>query len=772
MSLKALSDYTFFSRYARYDKDKKRRETWDEAVDRVFEMHEKRFRNIKSAEFHELIQETKKFVKKKRILGSQRNLQFGGGPIERHELKSYNCTATHINRPKVFAEMMYVLLCGCGAGFSVQKHHAENLPCLNVPTEETKTFIIPDSIEGWADAVDELVSSYFLPNQSTVEFDFSLIRPEGSLIAGQFKAPGPEGLKESLRKIRLVFSDRLHQQKMDQAIKLRPIDAYDIIMHISDAVLSGGVRRSATLCLFSHDDEDMMKAKTGDWFTTNPQRARSNNSAALIKGETTKEEFASLMQSTKEFGEPGFIWLDDKEIIFNPCAEIAMLPTDLETGESGWQSCNLCEINGRFCDTRENFFDACKYAAILGTLQADYTNLNYLTDVSKKIFEKEALLGVSITGIMDNPDILLNPSIQRKGAETCKEWNAKVADMIGINHAARVTCVKPAGSTSCVLGTASGIHPHHAKRYIRRVQANRSEFHVQNISKENPISVEKSVWSANGTDYVISFLCEVPKGAITKNQIDAVDLLKNVRLTQKNWIESGTREERCSHPKMRHNTSNTITVLPDEWDAVEKFIFKNQEYFAGISLLPASGDKDYAQAPFTTVFTPSELTRNYGDASVFASGMIVDGLHAFDNNLWAACDCALGIGEVITEPEEAVEPKRPKKNGYTDKEYSTKLVKYAKALELYYTTQDKYDSWFQKQDWIRRLTQFADRYFESDLRQATYCLKDVAGWKQYVDLRREYKEIDWTSIVEENEIFQNADELSATACSGGKCEIV
>jgi ribonucleoside-diphosphate reductase alpha chain len=368
----------------------------------------------------------------------------------------------------------------------------------------------------------------------------------------------------------------------------------------------------------------------------NPQRGRSNNSAALLKGQVSKEEFHSLMKSTEEFGEPAFIWVDDLDICFNPCVEIGMIPKTID-GRSGFQSCNLTEINGKWCDSKENFLKACEASAIIGTLQAGYTDLKYLSPESSEIFKHEALLGCSITGMMDNPDILFDPEIQKEGAQLILETNAKVAKLLGINPAARTTCVKPAGSTSCVLGTASGIHPHHAKRYFRRVQANKSEFCLGVTEKLNPLAVEESVWSANKTDKVISFLCEVPQGAIVKNQLRAIELLEKVKLTQNNWVEFGTRVDRCVHPKLRHNVSNTITVKSDEWLEVENFIFENQQWFAGISLLPSSGDLDYAQAPFATVLTPAELIKEYGDASVFASGLIVEALRVFDGNLWAAC---------------------------------------------------------------------------------------------------------------------------------------
>jgi len=770
MSLKALSDYTFYSRYAQYLPENKRRETWDEAVTRVFDMHRKKYKKplLENPELQQYMEFAETQVKKKRALAAQRTLQFAIDPILKHELKTYNCTATHIDREEVFSETMYVLLCGAGAGFSVQKHHIKKLGTIKPRnTDEAEVHhIIEDSIEGWADAIAALMDSYFsnpvkFPeyNGKKIHFDFSNIRLEGALIGGRFKAPGPEGLKNGLVKIsnvieRRINSDEFHTDEF--AGKLRPIDAYDCIMHISDCVLSGGVRRSATLCMFSHDDTEMMNAKIGAWFKDNPQRGRSNNSAVLLKGSTTREEFSNLINATKEYGEPGFVWVDDLEIVFNPCVEVGMVPRS-PSGKSGWQGCNLTEINGKYCDTEEKFLEACRTSAIIGTLQAGYTNFKYLTSTTKEIFEHEALLGCSITGWMDNPDILFDEKIQRKGAKIILEVNEKIAKMIGINPAARATCVKPAGSTSCVLGTASGIHPHHAKRYIRRTQVNRTEFCGQFFQNANPHAVEKSVWSANGTDNVISFLCEVPPGAITKNQISAVDLLSKVKLTQQNWVKFGTRVERCTVPEVRHNVSNTCTVMEDEWDDVEKFIFDNQKWFAGVSLLPASGDLDYVQAPFSTVLTPNELVKEYGDASVFASGLVVDGLHAFDNNLWKACDTVLGRGEDIETVKES--PKYPTKETN-------------KALAQYFTSKADYDEWFAKIDWIRRAKQFADRYFEGDVRRMTYCLKHVSLWKTWCDLKREYNDVDWSDVVELDQTYVDADTLASQACTGTKgCDI-
>lgn len=751
MSVKALQDYTFVSKYARYDSEKQRRETWTESIERVKQMHLRKYPQIQKE-----IEWAFEQSRQKRVLGSQRALQFGGKPIEKKNARIYNCIASYCDRQRFFQECFWLLLCGCGTGFSVQKHHVAKLSdflpeWLEEESRPSKVYAIPDTIEGWADALGVLMSSFMsggdFPEYEgyDVIFDYSLIRPEGSpLRSSSGKAPGPRPLMIALDKIR----ELIHRCLADGQTRLRPIDAYDAVMHASDAVLSGGVRRSATICLFSPDDQEMATAKTGNWNIDNPQRGRSNNSALLVREKTTKEAFATLMSFVREFGEPGFVWADSTELLVNPCVEIGMYPVCLETGESGWQACNLCEINGKKCKTEEDFAIAAKAAAIIGTCQASYTDLTYLGEVSKRILEKEALLGVSITGMMDNPDVLFNPKLQRKMARLILKVNEEIAKAIGINPCARATCVKPAGTTSCILGTASGIHPHHANRYIRRSQGNYLETPLQYFKQHNELAVEKSVWSANNTDEVISFCIEVPKGAKTKNDIDAMNMLEYVKLTQKNWVTAGTRLDRCAAPWLKHNVSNTITVKDGEWEDVTNYIYNNRRYFAGISLLSISGDKDYPQAPFTAIYTPIELARMYGDGSVMASGLIVDGLHAFDNNLWKACDAALGQGETLEEPEHP--------NG--------DIVHFERARQ-YETDMAAYEA---KMDWVRRAHQYAERYFSNDIRKMTYCLKDTNNWKLWCDLNREYQTVDYTGMMEEQD---NTTLEQTVACAGGTCEI-
>ena len=728
-ALQELQNYTFVSKYARWLEDKKRRETWKEAVERVKNMMHTMYvdKNISDE-----INWAYDIMYKKKILGSQRGLQFGGDPILKRHAKIYNCTSSYCDRLRFFQECFWLLLCGSGTGFSVQKHHVAKLPTLehNPPKDQGTVYVIEDSIEGWADALGILLSSYFSKpveefkqyKNCHILFDYSNIRPQGSdLSSGVGKAPGFEPLAKGLEKIRILLDRCISNGQK----KLRPVDAYDIVMHSSDAVLSGGVRRSASLALFSADDEEMAKAKTGNWYIDNPQRARSNNSALLLKNETTLEEFETLMESVKEFGEPGFIWSESTEMIFNPCVEIGMWPVDEESGESGWQGCNLSTINCSSVTDEEDFYERCKAAAIIGTLQAGFTKLDYLGNTSCKIFQREALLGVSLTGIMEKHDLVLSEKVLKQGAKIAVETNKTIADKIGINQAARVTCLKPEGTSSSMLGTSSGIHPHHAKRYIRHVQANILEAPFQHFKNYNPQACEKSSWSANNTDEVIKFPIEVPDGAKLKNQLPAVDMLAVVKETQKNWVNSGKNKSLCTQEYLSHNVSNTVTVKPDEWEEVTKYIYNNRKYFAGISLIPQSGDKDYPQAPFTTVYTSREIVKEYGDAALWCSGLIELGLNSFDNNLWAACDYV-------------------SMNQAKEQDSKEKLL------------------------FVTKMKNFAGKYFNGDIKRLTYCMKDVYNWKLYCDLFSSFKKVDYTQLVETEDNTAGIEEVS---CAGGACLI-
>lgn len=1155
MSIRALQDYTYYSKYARYNKKEIRRETWNEASGRVEDMHIRKY-----PEVEEDIRWAFKISKDKRVLGSQRALQFGGTPIEKKNARMYNCTVSFCDRMRFFQECFWLLLCGCGTGFSVQKHHIGKLPDFvenlngerGLSSRKERIFTVPDTIEGWADSLGILLATY-MPHPDyldwkgcNVKFDFSQIRPKGAhLASGVGKAPGPEPLIQALKTIREMLDERVKQGHT----RLRTIDAYDVIMHASDAVLSGGVRRSATICIFAPDDEDMINAKTGNWFVDNPQRARSNNSALLLRNETSKDEFEKIMTAVKQFGEPGFYFSDSTEQLPNPCfhkdtriatkdglvgieslyksgqlnevvadnragagdelnlentgvsllpasrvkltqknadiyevrtkhghsvkvtlnhefpttrgrlqlkdmvegdeillqseegswgdrgsysqglilgmitgdgtfstkeknnkpfneafidvweddfgqlgliqsvvndeimelpslsnggrkygclewvnqttnettdknriggsrlyrflvevlgienprsiknklpecvwqgsrefvqgylqglffadgstqmsghgtkatlsyrlnqsnekllqevqnilsnfgivsniclrreeghrllpdgsggkkdyfckanydlimnrpnaivfdekvdwigrkkvicesfweirgkdcrkperfktkiesieydstddvfclkqpktntviangcvvgqcVEIGMWPVDEKTGESGWQFCNLCEINGKKIKSKEDFEIAAKAAAIIGTLQAGYASFDYLGKTTENIVKREALLGVSITGMQDNPDIIFDPKTQREMAKLVVKVNKEMAAKIGINPAARCTCVKPAGTTSCMLGSASGVHPHHARRYFRRVQANSLEPVYQYFKENNPCAVEKSAYKS--TDGVITFCIEVPDGAKTKNDMPALSLLECVKSTYNNWVESGKQKELCTQDWLTHNVSNTINVRPEEWDEVSGYIYKNRNYFSGIALLPQSGDLDYTQAPMLNVHTPREILKMYGEGSLMASGLIVGGLHAFEDDLWKACNTVLGF-ETLEEP---LFPENSQIEKNTTEEYTIA------ALQAWKEETEIYEK---KIDWVRRVEQFAKRYCEDDVRKCTYLLKEVNNWKKWLDLQREYKDIDYTQLIEKEDTTKPMETI---ACAGGKCDII
>ena len=727
---KFLSETKFYEGYSRYKEDESRYESWDEAVDRVIGMHENYYKNSNN-KLAEYFEEARKAYKEQRVLGAQRALQFGGEQLLKHQMRMYNCTSSYVDRPEFFGEVFYILLCGAGAGFSVQKHHVKKLPKIQPRTKQAKGYVVEDSIEGWASALDVLMASYFVDGGKYPEFagrrvffDLSQIRPKGAKISGGFKAPGPEGLRRSLDKIEHLLQGIVLDSK--EPVPIKPINAYDICMHAADAVLSGGVRRSATICLFSPDDEEMMNAKTGNWFMDNPQRGRSNNSAVIVRDKTTAEQFGKIMESVKQFGEPGFVFVESTEHTTNPCVEIGMYP---KLGKkSGWQGCNLTEINGGMCNTAEDFYQACRAASILGTLQAGYTDFKFLSDTSKKIFDREALLGVSITGWMNNPSILFDDKILEKGAKIVKEVNKELAAILGINPAARTTCVKPSGNASVLLQTASGIHAEHSSMYIRNVQMNKESEITQAIMKSNPYMVEESVWSAGGTDVVVSFPIIPHEESIYKDDLIGVKHLELVAKAQKHWVNAGTNEDLCADKGIRHNVSNTIIV--DDWDEVEKYVFENRHSFAGISFLPMSGDKDYNQAPNTAVITANKMVKEYDTAAVFASGMVVDALKCFDN-LWIACSTARGFGEDLS------------------------LESSDNAM---------------KQDWVRRFNNFADNYLDSDSVKAEHCLKDAFLLHKWNKIQKNLKPIEWRNDLTAKK-YVDVDTIASAACVGGACEI-
>jgi len=607
-----LGDYVFSSKYAKYIPGSSRRESYAEAMDRYIAMMLERFPALSTE-----LEECREALHRKQIVGSQRGLQFGGVGVTQNNLRLYNCSTLYIDRVRAFSETLYLLLCGCGVGFSVQKHHIAKLPQVNL-TGRVYYHAVGDSIEGWAEACQALFAAY-LSGGDYPNFDFSGVRKKGASISHGGKAPGPKPLQLALQNCDTILSAAVGR-------KLSPIEAFDCCMHLSDAVVSGGIRRSAALTLFSIDDQEMLTAKTGDWFIKNGQRGRANISA-LISPDTPEKQFKEIFSSTKQFGEPGFLFLNSSEHLLNPCAEVSMCPTLIKdphgnvveqytlelvnpenrahweaqgyTFESGVSLCNLTEINMSKVQTEEEFYRLCRLATILGTLQASFTDLKYLTPCSRQIVEREALLGVSITGVFSN-ELFRDQNILNKGAYICNATNIKYANLIGIKEASRITLIKPSGTASIVLESAAGAHPWHAAKYIRRVQADAFEPLYQFVEAQQPERCFKSVWGGEHAR-VIAFACEAPSGAVLRDSIGAITHLELVKHLNENWVRQGTlHEERLE--AAYHNVSCTVTVnSEEEWESVAAYLFKNKSYFTGVSLLGGSGDYQYQQAPLQEV---------------------------------------------------------------------------------------------------------------------------------------------------------------------------
>ena len=721
---KFLSDLKFFESYSKWNDSLKRKETWEESVEDVMKMHYNKFRHI--PEIIPYIDKAKTAYKNKEILASQRNLQYREEQITKSNTRLFNCSSTYIDRPEVFKEAMWVLLNGCGVGYSVENRFIDKLPTIKNRKEDTITYVVEDSIEGWANALDVLLQSFFNGSEK-IRFDGSLVRPEGALISGGFKAPGYEPLKKSLELIEQILEKKLVNTTQ---YKLTSLDAHEIICISSDAVLAAGVRRSAIICLFDKDDNLMLTAKTGDWFIKKPWLARANNSIKLLRGSFTKEEFNKYKKSIQEFGEPGIVLVDDMRFCTNPCAEIGFIPINPTTGNTCWSFCNLNEINGGNCDTEEKFYEACKNAAILGTLQASYTDMPFLGPDTKELIEGEALIGVSITGIMDNPHILLNPDILQAGAQIVNATNEKIAKIIGINPAARTTTVKPSGNASVLLQTSSGIHNAHSRKYFRVVQMNKNTEIAKVLADINPIMLENSVWNSNNTDYAVYIPIREDDSVITKDQMTSMDFMKAVNTVYENWVLPGTNRDRGYSESITHNVSNTITV--DNWDETFNYIYENQHSFCGLSFMAETGDKTYKQAPFTKVMEFDELINNFGTGVLFSSGLIVDALHHFDGDLWTACDAV-----------------RDRSIKFTGDRYKVLL----------------------KKDIVRRIKKFAKNYFDNDVDKTIDCLKNMHIFHKYETINRELIPINFKELSITPQ-YTDVSTLAGVACSAGACEII
>ena len=575
LSNKILSDITVYMKYAKYIPELNRRETWEELVTRNKNMHIKKY-----PELTDQIEKAYELVYDKKVLPSMRSLQFGGKPIEISPNRVYNCAYLPIDHPESFNEIMFLLLGGTGVGYSVQHHHVAKLPPVNKPYEKrTRRFLIGDSIEGWADAIKVLMKSYMGERRSSkVVFDYSDIRAKGALlVTSGGKAPGPQPLKECIVKITGILDSK------EDGDQLTTLETHDIVCHIADAVLAGGIRRAALISLFSADDDAMIGCKSGHWWEEAPQRGRANNSAVLMRHKITKDFFMDLWKRVElsGAGEPGIYLNNDKDWGTNPCCEIALRP---------YQFCNLCEVNASDIESQEDFNARVKAAAFIGTLQAGYTDFHYLRDVWRETTEKDALIGVSMTGI--GSGVVLGYDL-KKAASVVKRENTRVAKLIGINPAARCTTVKPAGTTSLALGTSSGIHAWHNDYYIRRIRVGKNESMYKYLHKFHPELVEDDYFRAHDTA-VISIPQKAPEGSILRDE-SPFDLLERIKKVATEWVTPGHRKGSNTH-----NVSATVSLKQDEWKYAGEWMWENRDHYNGLSVLPYDGGT-YTQAPFEDI---------------------------------------------------------------------------------------------------------------------------------------------------------------------------
>lgn len=587
LGLETLSKITTFSKYAKYIPEKQRRETWDEIVDRYEQMMIKKYPQLM-----DMIIQNIPYIREKKVLPSMRALQFAGVAMEVNNSRGYNCCFLPINSVHSFSETMFLLLGGTGVGYSVQKQHVEELPEIKIPGKK-RNYLIEDSIMGWADAVKVLMKAY-LEGKFMPVFDFRSIRAKGArLVTAGGKAPGPEPLKLCLAHIQAMLD------RKKEGEQLTPLECHDILCHIANSVLAGGIRRSAMIALFSHDDEEMITCKYGNWWELNEQRGRANNSVVLERGQVEESEFQSLWKRIEASGsgEPGIYWTNNKDWGTNPCCEIGLRP---------FQFCNLCEVNVSDVVDQEDLNFRVAKAAFFGTLQAGFTDFHYLRDIWKRTTEKDALLGIGMTGIASGE--ILKYDLE-EAAEIAKIFNQEYAKKIGINPAARITCIKPSGTTSCILGTSSGIHAWHNDYYLRTVRFNKNEAIAQYLSIYHPEICEDDVLRPQDT-LCVRIPIKAPEGSIFRTET-AIDTLERVKKFSQEWIKPGH-----INGDNTHNVSATISIQPhkkmyiknagpdeyyiSEWEAVGDWMWENREFYNGLSVLPYFGGS-YKQAPFEDI---------------------------------------------------------------------------------------------------------------------------------------------------------------------------
>ncbi len=607
LGLDALGKITVFSKYAKHNPQLQRRETWDEIVDRYQVMMVKKYPKLEEA-----IVESAKFIRDKKVLPSMRALQFAGPAMEVNNARGYNCAYLPVDSLYSFSETMFLLLGGSGVGFSVQKHHVEQLPAIKKQeTYKQRNYLIEDSIMGWADSVKMLMKFYFEGGQKP-KFDFRAIREKGArLVTAGGKAPGPEPLK-----IALAHIDAIMERKADGS-KLSPLEAHDIMCHIANSVLAGGIRRSAMISLFSHDDEEMITCKYGNWWELNEQRGRSNNSAVLKRGEVSEEEFMSLWKRIEASGsgEPGIYWSNDLDWGTNPCCEIGLRP---------FQFCNLCEVNVSDVESQEDLNDRVAVAAFFGTLQAGFYDFHYLRPIWSKTTQKDALLGIGMTGIGSGEILKYDLELV---ANTARTVNRDVSALIGTNEAARITCIKPSGTTSLVLGTASGIHAWHAPYYLRTMRFNKNEAIALYLMINHPELCEDDVLRPTDT-VCVRIPVKAPEGSIFRTE-SPIDTLERVKKFSTEWVKPGH-----VNGANTHNVSATVSIA-DEWKEVGAWMWDNRETYNGLSVLPFFGGS-YQQAPFEDI-TEEEYNKRIASVQEIDLTKVVEMDDNVDFGQVAAC---------------------------------------------------------------------------------------------------------------------------------------
>jgi ribonucleoside-triphosphate reductase len=722
-------------------------ESWDDIVDRVMNMH-REFITARvtrlygdgcepaKAEMYDLLNEVSEAAKAKRIFPSGRTLQFGGVDLLKHNARNFNCAGAFASSTDILYKSFYLLLCGCGVGLSIQKHHVALIPSLVEPSKvDVCHYTIPDSIEGWATALRVLFAQYFANNDAEfasfhgrhVVFDYSQIRPRGSKISTLLgSAPGPQPLMTAFNAVRSLLDSILKRG----CNRLRPIDIFDIMGLVSECVLAGGVRRSAMLLLFSADDDEMAVSKIGDWWRTRPHRARANISALVLRKDLNDPTMSSVLEKCKQFGEPGVILADDTEMIVNPCAEISLYPVTTE-GEHCFEFCNLVEINAAKCDTPDSFVEAARLAAILGTCQALYTDIPFLGEATRQVIERSRLVGVSITGVMENAKIALDPATLERGAAMVRETNDHVAALLKINPAHRLTTIKPSGTASVVLGLSGcGIHPSHAERYIRHVRCKIDDPVASHFIKARPNAVNR----LGDNEIVLAFPVECVNSR-TKESTSAIELLAAAKLVQKHWVLAGHVAERQPAGFLAtNNVSLTVNIKSDEWESVGEYIVTHKSEFTGVSFLGTSGDVDYEHAPFVAVWSEQRLIAEFGVAMLYAGRVIVKLKDAFAGSLFTACAAAAA-------------------------EESKDSCWELSAIQ---------------QEAMEKFTSFVNKHFWRDTSKAIMCLKRVDSNLTFRQIQVDDETmgpLDWATLrvdVSRHSAFQ-AKSRAAISCSGGSC---